>query len=68
MEHDEALVQAHTIQLSAGWEKIGSLERRVDALEARFRSLDEKLSRIGWMVAANMGGVAVILAVELLKR
>ena len=68
MEHDEALVQAHTIQLSAGWEKIGQLEKRVDSLEQRFRSMDEKLSRIGWMVAGNMGGVVVLLAVELLKR
>ena len=68
MEHDEALVQAHTIQLSTGMEKIGQLEKRVDSLEQWFRSMDEKLSRIGWMVAGNMGGVVVLLAVELLKR
>ena len=68
MEHDEALVQAHTIQLSAGWEKIVALEKRVDALDKAIISLNDKMNRNGWMLAANLGGVVVILAVELLKR
>ena len=68
MEHDEALIQAHTIQLSTGWEKIVALEKRVDALDKAIISLNEKVNRNGWMLAANLGRVVVILAVELLKR
>lgn len=66
MEHD-AIIQEHVVVLATVTEKVNAMEKDVEGLYGEVKEIKVSLSRLGWGVAATLGGVVVTLALEVMK-
>ena len=66
MDHD-AIIEEHVVVLATVTEKVNSMEKDVEGLYGEVKEIKASLSRLGWGVAATLGGVVVTLSLEVMK-